>query len=329
MRYNYDWLQNYCNENNIILLKDYSNEIFNSKIRIQGKCIVEHCEEYFEKLPQNLIKTGGYCKKCSEKIRKEKSKQTCLEKYGVENPFQNPIIKEKIKQYNLTKYGVENPSQSQEIKEKKIQTSLKNYGVEYHFQNSEIKEKSIQTCLEKYGVENPFQNPIIKEKIKQYNLTKYGVENPSQSQEIKEKKIQTSLKNYGVEHPSQNAEISEKSSKNAYLIKNYTYPSGKIIKVQGYEHFALDELIYINQVCENDIVTNRTEVPTIWYQDKSGKKRRYFVDIYLSLENRCIEVKSTWTMEKKYDNILEKMQAVKDAGYECEILIFNKTNFSF
>jgi hypothetical protein len=39
---------------------------------------------------------------------KEKSKQTNLERYGVENPMQLNFYKEKLKHTMLEKYGVEN-----------------------------------------------------------------------------------------------------------------------------------------------------------------------------------------------------------------------------
>jgi hypothetical protein len=54
---------------------------------------------------------------------------------------------------------------------------------------------------------------------------------------------------------------------------------GKIINYQGYENFAFDELIHIENILEEDILTNRRDVPEIWYRDKTDKLRRHFVDI--------------------------------------------------
>lgn len=86
-------------------------------------------------------------------------------------------------------------------------------------------------------------------------------------------------------------------------------------------------------ILEEDIVVNRSEVPEVWYKDTSGKERRYFVgryfvgryfvDYFIKSQNRCIEAKSTWTTEKKQDCIYLKQQALKDAGYKCEIWIYN------
>ena len=49
---------------------------------------------------------------------KNKIKETCLKKYGVEYAFQAEEIKDKIKQSCLEKYGVENVSQNSEIMDK-------------------------------------------------------------------------------------------------------------------------------------------------------------------------------------------------------------------
>ncbi len=98
-------------------------------------------------------------------------------------------------------------------------------------------------------------------------------------------------------------------------------PSGEIRKVQGYEPFALDELLKTNS--ETDILTNRKDVPRITY--KIGDKTRYyFPDIYIPSENRIIEVKSTWTYKCKEDNIQEKKKATEEAGYIYETWIYAK-----
>ena len=177
------------------------------------------------------------------------------------------------------------------------------------------------TCLEKYGVENSFQSQEVKEKIKKTNLKKYGVKNSFQSQEVKDKIKTTCLEKYGVEHPQQNPEIAERTSKTSYSRKDYTFPSGKIISVQGYEPYALNELVKIFN--ENEIKTGTINVPEIWYDNYEGIKHRHFVDIFIPSKNKCIEVKSTWTAKKKKDNIFKKQQSGKELGFTYEIWIYN------
>jgi hypothetical protein len=202
----------------------------------------------------------------------------------------------------ILKYGVENISQLEEIKNKKKETTLKNYGVEHNSQCQEIKDKKIKTCLKNNGVEYP-----------------------QQSEELRNKSRETCLLNFGVEHPSQNKELMEKIYKNCYKSKSFIFPSGNKIKCQGYEPFALEELI--KNIHENDIVTGCKNVPIIWYNDATSKKHRHYVDIFIPSQNKCIEVKSTWTIQNKSGNIFEKQNAAKDLGYKYEIWVYdNKGN---
>ena len=81
------------------------------------------CPECGKRIKIDTILDKPDVKYCSYKCQvnseefKEKRKQTWLEKYGVENPFQNKEVQEKIKQTNLEKYGVEHISQSKKSKE--------------------------------------------------------------------------------------------------------------------------------------------------------------------------------------------------------------------
>lgn len=128
-------------------------------------------------------------------------------------------------------------------------------------------------------------------------------------------------------NPTQNPEIAEKASNNSYQTKEYIFSSGTKIKYQGYEKFALDELINIHKINENDIVNKKSDVPEIWYNDESGKKHRHYVDIFIPSQNKCIEVKSEWYYKQGKDIILKKQKAATEMGYTYEIWIYdNKGN---
>ena len=270
----------------------------------------------------NIERLGVEYPTQSEDVR-NKGKVTCLKNFGVENPFQSEEIKDKIKATNMERLGVEYASQSEEIKDKIKATNLENYGFECSLQSQDVRDKCKATNMERFGFENPFQSEEIKDKIKATNLERLGVEWSLQSKDIRNKGKVTCLKKYGVENPMQNAEISEKASKNAYKGYNYTFPSGRIERIQGYENYMLNDLLFKENVDENDIIVKRDEVPDIWYEDSNGAKHRYFVDCFIKSQNRCIETKSTWTAEKKQDIIYLKQQSLKDTGYSCEIWIYN------
>jgi hypothetical protein len=277
IRYDYKFLQQFCNDNNINITKNYSLEKVNRNTIIEANCLIKGCVDICSKGVVSIVKYGCFCKKHTKENGIKKAKATCL--------------------INL---GVEHPAQSLKVKEKMKATCLKNLGFEFSQQNLQVREKTKATWLINYGVEHPSQSQIIKEKIKANNLM-----------------------NYGFENPQQNAEVSEKASKNAYKSYDYIFPSGRIERIQGYEKYGLDDLLLKEHILEDDIVTKRSEVPVVWYEDINGKKRRYFVDFFIKSQNRCIEVKSIWTANKKKDCIYLKQQALKDAGYKCEIWIYD------
>lgn len=279
--------------------------------------------EIISKIKQtNIIKYGCENPLQTEEI-KQKRMNTCLEKYGVKYQIKSKKTREKIKQTNLQKYGVENPGQSKEIKQKIKETNIQKYGFECVFQSEEIKNKSKTTCLKNYGVEHSMQSFDVRKKAINSCINKYGFEHPTKSAEIKEKIKKTNLHKYGVENTHQVPEIAEKASLNSYRKKTYIFPSGKEISCQGYEPLALDKLIKQDNILEEDIVTGCKNVPTIWYNDTQNKKHRHYVDIFIPSQNRCVEVKSTWTAEKKKDNIFFKQEAAKQLGYNYEIWIYN------
>ncbi len=116
-------------------------------------------------------------------------------------------------------------------------------------------------------------------------------------------------------------EIMEKNVKSSYYKREYEFPSGNIIKIQGYENFALNELI--NTFNENEIVTGCKNVPEIWYQDIDEKKHRHYVDIFIPCQNKCIEIKSTWTLKTQKDTVFLKQIAAKSLGYLYEIWVYD------
>ena len=151
----------------------------------------------------------------------------------------------------------------------------------------------------------------------------YNSTSPLHNDLIKEKILLTNLNKYGTENPMHNDEIAEKQQKNSYKLKEFKYPSGKIINFQGYENRALNDLLNLN-INEKDIITSRKDVPEIYYIDENNIKHRHYVDIYIKSLNKCIEVKSTWTYNVNKDKVIEKQLTGKKLGYLYEIWIYDK-----
>ncbi len=171
-------------------------------------------EEYKEKIKQKYketcLKRYGVESPLQSKEIKEKSKQTCLKKYGVEYTLQDKNIRKRIQDTCLEKYGVTTPSKAEEVKEKIKETCLEKYGVECALQAEEVKEKSKQTCLEKYGVENPAQNDKIHEKIRNSFIKNFGYTTPFAKPEIKEKIKEYFIEKYGVDNTLAVKEVQDK-----------------------------------------------------------------------------------------------------------------------
>jgi len=184
-----------------------------------------------------------------------------------------------------------------------------------------VKQKMKTTNLGKYGSECVLKVQEIKEKIKATMIEKYGVEHPMYNPASKEKMKKTSLEKYGVEYPTQLVEIQEKAAHTAKSYKDYTTPTGRVIKVQGFEPYALNELYKL--YAEDDIITDRKLVPKIEYIDNDIKKF-YFPDIYIKSINKIIEVKSTWTYRTNETKCKLKGKACINNSYIFEMWIYDK-----
>ena len=167
-----------------------------SHVNVNVKCdICEKEKQVQYKFYCNTIKKEKIyrCKECSY----IKKKQTCLEKYGFENPMSNKNIRKKQQQTMVQKYGVNTPIKSEVIKEKIKKTNLIRYGYEYPKSNEYIKEKGILTLFKNYGVDNPMKSQEIKNRLIQTNLEKFGKKYAIQSDEVR-KKVKESLYKNGT-----------------------------------------------------------------------------------------------------------------------------------
>ena len=208
------------------------------------------------------------CKKCHKKTSIEKTKNTCIEKYGVDNVSKVPEVKSKIKSTFIEHYGVDNPSKVPDIIDKIHDTFERNYGVRHVFQVPEIKQKCEQTMLNRYGVKNPGQSPTLRNKIKQTMLMKYGVEYPQQYLPIREKTLKTNNLRYGGNSPMCSNATKNKSK--ITCIKKYGVPyslQSPVVRRQ-----SIDTLMHKYGV------TNAAFIPGIQERTKRTMLDRYGVE---------------------------------------------------
>jgi hypothetical protein len=243
---------------------------------ICDNCGVEKSNEFrFYYEYTKCLKEKYFCNKCNNIKRKE----TCLEKWGVENPMQSGEIKDKLKNSLLDTYGVDHFSKTEEFKEKYKNTCLKNFGVDNTFKSTTHKEKIKKSNLEKFGVEYPQQNIDIKEKttksfldnygvkrysqttefkwkIKEISQSRWGVDNYSQTLEYREKVKETSIENWGVEHYSKTEEFKNKLRNNRENLTKLRYENliGEGFEIIDYQNSNFE---IFHKECSRNFKINR------------------------------------------------------------------------
>ena len=178
----------------------------NPKFWHQTNCIV--CGTPFWSLIKREQKScSGKCSGiyvARDPNRISKIKKTKLAKYGSET-FANP---DKAKQTCLEKYGVDNVSKAPEIIEKIRQANQDKFGVDWSFQAPEIKDKIKESIVEKYGVENIYSKCRDKRKGKLKQLSHIMVLKIHFNLRKSKKKIMdTTRARYGTDYPSQSNHV--------------------------------------------------------------------------------------------------------------------------
>jgi len=313
----------------------------------------------------NDINTIIYCKECvNSKVNFDNNEWKYFEFCSTSCSTKNIDTQKKLKKTIMDKYEVDNISKSSYFKDIMMKNNNEKYGVDWYQQSDDFKTKSKITCLKKYGFDSYSKTEEFILKIKAIMLEKYGVDWYSKSKEFKEKFENTSMLKYGFKHPMMNKDLQQSVSKTVkekygvdwyvltehlkntpvdrlkgfekkelkyghviagYKLKKYTMPSGAIVKIQGYENFAIDLLL--EKYKEEDLSITyydiKEEIGILNYIMEE-KDKIYLPDIYLKSENKIIEVKSEYTYDiEKGKNELKK-QACIDIGINFEFWIFNK-----
>lgn len=317
---------------------DECNQIFKTKSGLFLHYRIKH--KYSKEQIQELRFILSDITTVSEMKGLETRKNTNIQKFGVDSAFKSELIKEKIKATNLQKYGVEHISQNNDIKNKKTQTKIKNNTTPG---SESVLEKTRNTWLKKYGTDNPSKCKEVLDKRIKTNQEKYGTDWGLSNREIINKGIKTCIEKYGDVRSACNDVIKEKMKKTNeerfgcwyaqtdehqhknWRYKDYITPSGNIIKIQGYENIALDELYKTYK--EDDILTEVKDINKyigkLFYFDKNNKKHRYFPDFYIKSENMVVEVKSTYTFNVAKEINLLKQKCCLDAGFKYKFIIYN------
>lgn len=294
-----------------------------------------HLRFRFNYIKEGYINVPKKCKTCNSVILLDVYQNYCSRKCSnndldvvnkMRNTWENKddseieTIQTKRKNTNIKKYGIDIASKLPEVIEKNKQSHIKNWG-DYAMRDKEILNKRKTTCIQKYGGVG-MASEFIYQKIKKTNTEKYGVEYYSQSENWYKKCVETAIEKYGKEWVSKVDTINAKQQSGGYSYYDFEFPSGKIVRVQGYEPRVLTKLIV--DYDEDDIVVgvqNIIDAIGFFHYFYENETHRYYPDIYIKSENQVIEVKSTYTFNKEKDKNLLKRQSVLDKEINFKFII--------
>lgn len=256
-----------------------------SHSKVEVEC--DYCGEVVLKTYKAYIREHNNQNKdtCS-KCRYNKTKETLIERYGVDKVMDVEGVKDKIKNTCLEKYGVDSVSKVPEIRDKAKNTCLDKYGDEYYMRTEEGKEKSKRNMLEKYGMWYTGTQEY-KDKLRETSIKKYGCENPAQSELVKKKRRETCLERYGFESSSCSPIVLEK------------------IKQTHNERFGC----YYSKTDEFKKATKAT-----W----QGKSAEEIDEITRTRENTMIEKYGVPYCMQLDEYVMNWMNKVKDVKYSCK-----------
>ena len=225
------------------------------------KCDNLSCNIVFVGRHDNKNNLHFHAKKCMEissriggKLYEVKS-TTCLNKYGVSNPFQNEKIKQQI-----------------------VNKNVENYGVKYPQQRDEIRKKTVVTNLEKFNS----STPLTKENMS----SELGKRAQTEKSKLKRKNTVQLL--YGVDHISQNREIHLKQIQNKSKIICHWKTSERLNCVCSYE-IAFVNWCNLHQIDLDWQISFKTPIPT-----STENASTYIIDAFIkdgTHANTWIEIK--------------------------------------
>jgi hypothetical protein len=334
------------------LLKDFTNKkggINTKKIKISHNKIYldtllettsflpedTHLRFRFNYIKEGYINTPKLCRTCNKNILINVYNEYCSSKCSNNNEsvtnkmkqkwinksiYEVTEIQDRRRSTNLEKYGVDIASKLPCVIEKNKQSHINNWG-DYAMRNKDVSDRRNNTCIEKYGGVG-MASPELFTKMKNTNIEKYNVEYFSKTSEWYDMCVETAIKKHGKEWVSKVDYINAKQQSGGYSYYDFEFPSGKVVRVQGYEPRVLAKLVI--DYDEHDIVVgvqNIIDCIGFFHYIYENKEHRYYPDIYIKSENRVIEVKSTYTFNKEKKKNLLKRDSILNAGINFNFII--------
>lgn len=201
-------------------------------------------------------------------------------------------------------------------------TMMKNHGVEHALQNAEILEKMHKANMVKYSQNNPMKISSIAKSVVDTKIKRYGYPSSWSTEIAYQTHVDVAAIKYGYSpgmftNVSQIPEVHEKKMKSGFLAKDYVLPSGKIIRIQGYEDKFLD--IALRRYGEE--LFDFEDKSTIIYQ-YLDKIHHYHPDFIFN--NNIVEVKSDHTFFVDIHKNIAKALGVLLSGLQLTFAIYRE-----
>ena len=160
-------------------------------------CKNHNCNNQVEFNKQNYKFKDYCCVKCMSKSKqvKQKIKETCILKYGVESVNSTQEKKDQVIKTNLEKYGTKCVFSNSEIITKIKKTNLKLFGNEVASMSTIISNKIKNTNNLRYSSDYPYQSKLVQEIRNQNNMLKFNSNSPFGSKDVQLKIIETKIDN--------------------------------------------------------------------------------------------------------------------------------------
>jgi len=218
-------------------------------------------------------------------------------------------------------------SQKERSNRPEVKEKFQRWSREFH-NKKEIKETTSE-WTKKFQKDNPGFLKKFHERTKEYYKKEYPLDEiAKQNRSESAKKLFQNLEHKDkiskiLSEKWKNPEFADYMFSRRHNYKDFVFPSGRIIRVQGYENIALNELL--GKYLEEDIFVGvkeiRNEIGEIWYS-KEGKSHKYFPDIFIKSINTIFEVKSNFTFSQKREINFLKRDACLKKGINFEFLIY-------
>lgn len=285
-----------------IHIKKYHNMSIQSYYDEYISTELNHTCNYCGKPTKFIGLTSGYRMYCSRSctskspISKEKSKTTCVERYGVSSYSKTSTHRNMI----------QNQNKSESFKSK-IRDTIKNRTDET---KNQINEKRYTTNIIKYGHKHASQSSEVKKTALDNNKHKYGVVSTSQLSHVKNKAIETSYNKYNTKYPCQNTDVIDRIQET----KRYNYydnlvcklKAKNIIPLMSKDEFTNKKYKFQCNHCKTKFTTDVSNAYSITCRKCSKNRSQYEQHIKEYIE--CIGITNIECNKFFYDNGKRKFE---------------------